>query len=393
MKHNILRFACAALISLAAASTAAQDTPPRFQTSVNVTSVVDVIVVDSDGQPITGLGVGDFNVRIDGQERRVLSAEWVAVVEEAKARTTAVPVPDGYTSNENTGGGRLIVIAVDQPGIRFGGSTAMMNTLTGFIDKLLPSDRVAVVGFGPNAGPIKFSADLERAKQIVSRMTGQKQPGGPTTYNVGLGESLSIIRGELGMLDGAIARECVNLAPRSFQMNVCSTAVKDDAGQIAREALEQANTTITGLSDLFNSLRAIDGPKTVLLISEGFVVDDYETFAETAGLMAAAARASLYVMHLNDTSFDSNSGRRPPSAIEDRRIGVLGLEALAKVARGYMFTVNGAGEGCSIAFKPNFPAIICSASSRIAATSTASRIRSASGCRGTAPSCGRASSC
>jgi hypothetical protein len=186
---------------------------------------------------------------------------------------------------------------------------------------------------------------LERAKQIVSRMTGQKQPGGPTTYNVGLGESLSIVRGELGMLDGAVARECANMAPRSFQMNVCSTGVKDDAGQIAREALEQANTTITGLTDLFNGLRAIDGQKTVVLISEGFVVDDYQTFAETAGLMAAAARASMYVMHLNDTSFDSGSGRRPPSAIEDRRIRVLGLEALAKVARGYMFTVNGAGEG------------------------------------------------
>ncbi len=64
----------------------------------------------ADGQPITGLGEGDFNVRIDGRERQVLSAEWVEVVEEAKARATAVPVPAGYTSNENTGGGRLIVI-------------------------------------------------------------------------------------------------------------------------------------------------------------------------------------------------------------------------------------------------------------------------------------------
>ena len=58
-------------------------------------------------------------------------------------RSTGVVVPEGYTSNENIGGGRLIVIAVDQPSIRFGGSTQMMSTLTAFIDKLLPSDRVA----------------------------------------------------------------------------------------------------------------------------------------------------------------------------------------------------------------------------------------------------------
>ena len=60
-------------------------------------------------------------------------------------------------------------------------------------------------------------------------------------------------------------------------------------------------------------------------------------------VLAAAARTNLYVLHINETSFDSNTGRRPPSAIEDRRIGVIGLEALANAAGGYMFTINGAG--------------------------------------------------
>ncbi|HVH26576.1 MAG TPA: VWA domain-containing protein [Vicinamibacterales bacterium] len=332
------------MVFVMATSVAAQQ-PPRFQTTVDVTSVVDVAVVDESGRPITGLGASDFNVWIDGEARRVLNAEWVAVVDNAKEQADGVIVPEGFSSNENFGGGRLIVIAVDQPGIRFGGSTQMMRTLTSFIDKLLPSDRIAVVGFGPGAPTLSFTSDLNKAKQVVSRMTGGKQPGAPTTYSLGLGESLSILRGELGMLDGAVARECANMAPRSYQLSVCSTGVKDDAHQIAREALEQANTTITGLNDLLISLREIDAPKTVVLISEGFVVNDYEAFADQAGVLAAAAKASLYVLHLNEASFDSNSGRRPPSAIEDRRIGVLGLEAMAKVARGDMFTINGAGTG------------------------------------------------
>jgi VWFA-related protein len=333
-------FVCA---MFAAATAAAQEQSPRFETTVDVTSLVDVTVVDGNGQPITGLGPGDFNVRIDGDVRQVLSAEWVPIVENATARVDDVAVPEGYSSNENIGAGRLIVIAIDQVSIRFGGSTAMMKTLEGFIDKLLPSDRLAVVGFGPGAQPLSFIGDLTRAKQVVSRMTGNKQPGGPTTYNVGLGESLSIVRGELGMLDGAIARECANMAPRTYQYSVCSTGVKDDAGQIAREALEIANNSINGLADLFTALRSIDAPKTVLLISEGFVVEDTQTFASQIGTLAAAARASIYVLHLNDTSFDSNTGRRPPSAIEDRRIGVVGLEALAAVAGGSLLTINGAG--------------------------------------------------
>jgi VWFA-related protein len=331
------------VLGFVAATAAAQGRPPRFQTTVDVTSLLDVTVVDGNGQPITGLGRGDFNVKIDGQERRVLSAEWVPVVENAKASAGDISVPEGYSSNENTGNGRLIVIAVDQGNINFGGSTAMMKTMLGFIDKLLPSDRIAVVAFGPGAPPLTFFGDLDRAKQVVTRMTGNKQPGAPTTYTLGLGESLSIVRGELGMLDGAIARECANMSPRTYQYSVCSTGVKDDAGQIAREALDQANTTITGLADLLTNLRAIDAPKTVVLVSEGFVVDDTQGFAKEMGLLAAAARASLYVLHINEAGFDSGSGRRPPSAIEDRRIGVVGLEALANAAGGSLFTINGAG--------------------------------------------------
>ena len=87
---------------------AAQEQPPRFQTTVDVTATLEVTVVDNNGQPITGLGRGDFNVKIDGQERRVLSAEWVPVVENAQALAGDLSVPEGYSSNENTGGGRLI---------------------------------------------------------------------------------------------------------------------------------------------------------------------------------------------------------------------------------------------------------------------------------------------
>ena len=127
------------------------------------------------------------------------------------------PVPAGYTSNENTGGGRLIVIAVDQPGIRFGGSTAMMNTLAASSTSCCRPIASPWSASDPTLPRSTSSPIWNARKQLVSRMTGQKQPGAPTTYNVGLGESLSIVRGELGMLDGAIARECVNMPPRSFQ--------------------------------------------------------------------------------------------------------------------------------------------------------------------------------
>ena len=42
---------------------------------------------------------------------------------------------------------------------------------------------------------------------------------------------------------------------------------------MALDANHEADQTIQALRDLFAGLRAIDAPKTLILISEGFVLD------------------------------------------------------------------------------------------------------------------------
>ena len=96
--------------------------PPRFRASVEVTSI-DVAVVDGQGKPLLNLAPADFTVRVDGKPRRVVSAEWVPLAAAADGRRRPLArVPEGYSSNENATGGRLIVIAVDEPHIRPGGA-------------------------------------------------------------------------------------------------------------------------------------------------------------------------------------------------------------------------------------------------------------------------------
>ena len=69
-----------------------------------------------------------------------------------------------FGGNENATGGRLIVIAVDQPNIRFGANQAISRAAAAFLDRLSPSDRVAITGFGLGAPVTPFSGDRERAK-------------------------------------------------------------------------------------------------------------------------------------------------------------------------------------------------------------------------------------
>jgi hypothetical protein len=63
-----------ALVVLVTSSVAAQDQLPRFQSSVDVTTV-DCKVVNGDGTPVLNLKLTDFTVRIDGSRRRVVRAE------------------------------------------------------------------------------------------------------------------------------------------------------------------------------------------------------------------------------------------------------------------------------------------------------------------------------
>src|SRR6185436_8135752 len=145
-----------------------QPPPPSFQSSVEVTSL-DVTVVDDRGKPIASLAPADFVVRVDGNPRRVVTAEWVALSSPPGAAPVPAP-PDGYSTNESATGGRLIVMAVDQPNIRFGGAMAINKAANAFIDRLAPSDRVAVAGFGVGAPSTPFTADRARIKRALARM-------------------------------------------------------------------------------------------------------------------------------------------------------------------------------------------------------------------------------
>ena len=325
--------------TFAAQQSAAQ---PRFQTSVDVTSL-DVGVVDDRGHPITTLTPADFTVRIDGSPRRVVSAEWVSLVAAPAAAPAAAPPPEGFTSNENATAGRLIVIAVDEPNIRFGGAMGIARAANAFIDRLVPADRIAVASFGTGAPATSFTADRARVKQTIGRMAGQKEAGrtGITTHSIALTEALAIENGDRGTLDSVQSRECIpSLVGSSVaQIELCRSEVVAEALALARDTSREADRTIQGLRDLLIGLRMIDAPKTLILISEGFVLSDEAMIIEL-GRLAAEARTSLYALRLDNQMFDMSERRAAINPIGDRQARGQGLELLAGAARGTLFTVS-----------------------------------------------------
>ena len=322
---------------------AQQPPPPSFQSSVEVTSL-DVTVVDDRGKPIASLAPADFVVRVDGNPRRVVTAEWVALSSPPGAAPVPAP-PDGYSTNESATGGRLIVMAVDQPNIRFGGAMAINKAANAFIDRLAPSDRVAVAGFGVGAPSTPFTADRARIKQALARMVGQRLSSRTVDlgHNIALVEAQAIARGDFGVLESVQIRECASMVGSAAQLEMCRQQVAMEAQSLSFDVNHDADQTIQTLRDLFTGLRTIDAPKTLILISEGFVLSDEAMIIEL-GTMAAEARTSLYALKLDNEMFDISDARAPINPFADRQARIEGLEMLSGAARGTLFTVTGTGQ-------------------------------------------------
>ncbi len=322
----------------------AQQPPPAFKSSVEVTSV-DVTVVDTNGKPISNLAPADFVVRIDNNVRRVVTAEWVQLTSDNDRPAPVVAPPEGYSTNENSIGGRLIVMAIDQPNIRFGGAMAIAKAANAFVDRLQPADRIAIAGIGPGAPATPFTTDRARIKQTLSRMAGQKMvQRSLLNRNIGLSEALQVVdRSDSEMLKQIQQRECATENSPGAR-EACNTEVELQIHQITTDAKHEADQTIQALRDLFIGLRAIDAPKTLIFISEGFILSDLASTLVDLGSLAAAARTSLYALQLDQALFDVATATMPRNPFGDRRAATEGLDMLAGAARGTLFTVTGSGE-------------------------------------------------
>ncbi len=318
----------------------AEQQPPRFRSSVEVTSI-DVAVVDSQGKPLMGLTPTDITVRVDNKPRTVVSAEWVPLAAEPANPKVATRVPEGYSSNENATGGRLIALVIDEPHIRPGGAAAVLAAASAFIDRLSPSDRVAAVSLGLGGPATPFTADRQRVKEAIGRMAGQRETLKLTNQTVTPTEAFEMADGNRLTADSVYQRECAGLRAGSAAMLQCRQEVDAEALTLADQLRRSSDMTIRGLRDVLDALKVLDGPKTLILMSEGFSVRDNGLTSEL-GALAAATRTSIYALKLDSQLFDITNSRAPVTQ-PSNNLRNDGLESLAADARGTLFLVNGTG--------------------------------------------------
>jgi VWFA-related protein len=324
---------------------------PVFRTGVELLTV-DATVVDRDGRQITDLTPAEFEVEVDGDTRPVVSAEYVKMVDDTPipvgARKPPAPVvdPDAAFFSTNARGlakGRLIVLIVDQGNIRVGQGRLVMRSAVKFVDGLSPADRVAMVAI-PQGQLVDFTTNHERVREALLATVGLATPF-KGRYHISLSEAIATVEHSDATLRAQLfLRECGGALMSPVDVARCEIEVEQEASEIVNHQRLQTQMSLRGMREVLKSLAALEGPKSVILISEGLVLEGLSADVDDIAAIAADVRASLDVMLLDVPQVDVTESQRPTTPREDRDRQVQGLETLAGIARGALHRVITTGD-------------------------------------------------
>jgi VWFA-related protein len=325
--------------------------PPRatFTSSVDLVSV-DVNVVDRDARPVRDLQAADFALMVDGKLRKIVSAQFVSVTAPAAAvAETAAPAaaaaPAEYSTNVGATAGRLIVVVVDRGSIAPVRAKDVFAAAARFVGRLQPADRVALYS-APSGTAVDFTTDRDAIMSALQRMDGLAD-NGPKTKNVGVAEALQFEHGNTSTMEDVVSRECGNAVAAGqgstsgglSELMMCRALVKEEAGIVAAYAHERARNTLIALHNILARLGSSETPKTIVLVSEGLVIDGDRFATATLARAVAAAHATIYVLKPEPSDSDASQQRAPQGRMRDRAVLEEGLTAVTRIGGGEMFRI------------------------------------------------------
>jgi VWFA-related protein len=316
---------------------------PVFRAGVELVTV-DITALDGNGRQVTDLTAAELAVEIDGDKRQVSSVEYIRSADPLRVigAPRQVKAPDETFSTSNAKGapsGRLIVLLIDQGNIRTGAARSSMNSAKKFVDTLTPEDRVSVIAVPSPGELVDFTTDHDKVREALLRVVGSGETL-KSRYNLSITESMAIyLHTDTRMAGEVMIRECTGAAAAS-ELERCEREVEQDAGEIVNEIRRRTQDSVNGMRAVFKGLGALEGPKSVVLISEGLIFEGLGSETDDLAAVAADSRATLDVLLLDVPQFDATQSRRPTTPREDRNLQTTGLEQLAGAARGELYRIN-----------------------------------------------------
>jgi VWFA-related protein len=245
----------AAGVLVGAQQTAPAQQPPVFRGGTTLVQV-DAIVSDDSGRPIVDLAAPDFDLLDDGRAVPIDSVRFLgAAAYEGDATLAPIRTHDDEEREASRDDVRVYAIVLDDYHVPRMDELRVIDPLIAFVQRLPPTDLVAVYYPLDSMTDVAFSRDRERAVRAIRAFKGRRgdyQPTRPVEEeHLRHPESIERIR-----------------------------------RQITMSALEGLATHLGGIKQ---------GRKTVVLVSEGFT----EPVDELRDVYQAANRANVAIYSLD----------------------------------------------------------------------------------------------
>jgi VWFA-related protein len=315
--------------------------PPRFTAGIDLVPV-DVNVVDTNGRPVRDLEANDFTVTVDGQPRKIASAQFVSLT--APVAEDA-PRSEDYSTNVSTSEApdRLIAIVVDRGSIAPVRAKDVFTAAAKFVNTLRPRDHVGLFSI-PEGLNIDFTTDHDAVSNALMQEDGAAHGSAGARY-VGVAEAIAIERGNTFAMEDATRRECGGTvqnardAGGNSELAMCMRMVQDEAATVATYTHQRARDTVNGLAGIIQRLGTSETPKTIVLISEGLVIDGERGVTNSLGPLLAAAHTTIFALKPEPSDSDASQQRAPENRARERAINETGLLTVTRLGGGEMFRV------------------------------------------------------
>jgi VWFA-related protein len=289
--------------------------PPKSEFQAGVGQVtVDVVVTDRDGHAVPGLDRAQFRLSEDGRPREILQFQAVRLPLVTADPLPLTPAPRLRVSSNarEAQAARTFAVVFDDLHLSPAQGEHARNVVAEFLKGALSAnDRVALVTTG---GDVWWSTVVGRGREdrlaLTRRLQGHRPPD-TTVGHISDWEALRIHDRDKSVLAlvtrrltelGALAdlNPSIAYAGLMKEMGVTDEGhplVRARAEEVYAASLNRRRVTLRLLARVSDALAGVEGRKSVILVSEGFVSEPQRS--EYRDMIAAARRANVATYFLN----------------------------------------------------------------------------------------------
>jgi VWFA-related protein len=289
--------------------------PPTFRAGTMLVEV-DVVVRDKERRFVPDLRLEDFQVFDDGASQeisviyRVIGPAEPAAAGEAAAGLSVPALPPPPPQQVQ----RAIVLLFDHAHIQPGGLDRAKKAAVEYLKRDFRQGDVGGVISGGTMVNKRLTSSREELEAAVQSVKPLGEAGIVTRELrqwprfVDVFEALRVVRNEPSYSPGPTMLADVTARACRDQPDSCRTAEEDvqqKALLLVGEARRTAKQTVDTISALASGLERLPGRKTVILLSEGFFVED--SWADLRSVVGRAARASVRIYSLDTRGLNRGS--------------------------------------------------------------------------------------